>query len=264
MRLSASRRSGDAVRGRNLLARIQAGQRQRPIISPQSAEMMTKNEWMRQADPVVMIKSLPALAYKRKLRLFAVACCRQIWNLLEDKTSREAVVVAERFADGMATEEELAAAREEAWAVATNRRSVRTPETVISWIAAAMARETAQRQAGAIEVANWAKGTESTSVLSQANLLRDLIRYPACSVKADRRDLVLIWQGGTVPLLAQDAYDYRSGEDGALDPVRLNILADAMTDAGCADEELVAHLRTYGPHYRGCWAIDWALERKLD
>src|SRR5947209_17811038 len=47
----------------------------------------------------------------RKLRLFAVACCRDVAHLLEDSRSLEALRVVERYADGLATEAELAAAR---------------------------------------------------------------------------------------------------------------------------------------------------------
>ena len=39
----------------------------------------------------------------------------------------------------------------------------------------------------------------------------------------------------------------------------LPFLADALEDAGCADAELLSHLRSPGPHVRGCWALDLVL-----
>jgi hypothetical protein len=44
--------------------------------------------------------------------------------------------------------------------------------------------------------------------------------------------------------------------EGTFDTARLAILADALLDAGCDDEGLLAHLRGPGPHVRGCWAVD--------
>jgi hypothetical protein len=36
----------------------------------------------------------------------------------------------------------------------------------------------------------------------------------------------------------------------------LPILADALEEAGCADDAILGHLRTTGWHFRGCWALD--------
>lgn len=48
---------------------------------------------------------------------------------------------------------------------------------------------------------------------------------------------------------------------GRLDPVRLGVLSDALLDDGCNDEGLLGHLRSPGPHVRGCWALDLILGR---
>lgn len=51
----------------------------------------------------------------RDLRLFAVWCARQVEHLMEDQRSKDALNVAERFANGEATDKERDAARAAAW-----------------------------------------------------------------------------------------------------------------------------------------------------
>src|SRR5580765_7907882 len=72
---------------------------------------MTGAEWLACDDPEKMLEFLRGKASDRRLRLFACACCRQIWHLLPEEETRNAVEVAERFADGLADAQELAAAR---------------------------------------------------------------------------------------------------------------------------------------------------------
>ncbi|MDB5313374.1 MAG: hypothetical protein JWO38_7576 [Gemmataceae bacterium] len=48
--------------------------------------------------------------------------------------------------------------------------------------------------------------------------------------------------------------------DGAFD--RLPILADAVQEAGCGDEDILDHLRKDGPHLRGCFVVDLLLGRE--
>jgi hypothetical protein len=70
---------------------------------------------------------------------------------------------------------------------------------------------------------------------------------------------VLAWNDGTVRRIAEGIYEDRQLPAGTLDTSRLAILADALLDAGCDDEALIAHCRSEGPHIRGCWAVDLIL-----
>jgi hypothetical protein len=42
----------------------------------------------------------------------------------------------------------------------------------------------------------------------------------------------------------------------------LPILADALIDAGCDDQDILSHCRSNGPHVRGCWVVDLILEKE--
>ena len=65
---------------------------------------MNKKQWLASAEPQAMLGHLIGRTSDRKLRLFAVACCRHFWSLVsQDEVSRQAVETAERFADGLAT-----------------------------------------------------------------------------------------------------------------------------------------------------------------
>jgi hypothetical protein len=60
---------------------------------------------------------------------------------------------------------------------------------------------------------------------------------------------------GTVPKLARAIYDDLRFED-------MPILADALMDAGCHDELILAHCRQAGEHVRGCWVLDLLLAKE--
>jgi hypothetical protein len=64
------------------------------------------------------------------------------------------------------------------------------------------------------------------------------------------------WGNDTVKHLALAAYEERELPSGHLGPARLGVLADALTDAGCTDADLLDHLRGPRPHVRGCFVVD--------
>src|SRR5436305_1438982 len=87
------------------------------MMTPQGRPHMTETDWLNATEPHEMLKFLRANGpvSGRKLRLFECACCRRLWKAMTDERSREAVLVAERWADGLATAEEAERARHDAW-----------------------------------------------------------------------------------------------------------------------------------------------------
>ena len=96
----------------------------------------------------------------RDARLFACWCVRQVWHLLIDDRSRKAVEVAELFADGKATAEDLAAAWDAAWDAAG--AAARDAARAAAWAAAG---DSARDAAGA---AVWAAAWSTAGVAARA------------------------------------------------------------------------------------------------
>ncbi|AMV28725.1 hypothetical protein VT84_30245 [Gemmata sp. SH-PL17] len=80
-----------------------------------------------------------------------------------------------------------------------------------------------------------------------AIVLRDIFGNPFRPVTVESS-----WLTSTVTALATGIYAEKAFD-------RLPILADALMDAGCANDDLLNHLRSDGPHVRGCWALDLVL-----
>ena len=78
---------------------------------------MTEAEWLACTNPQPMLEFLRRKASDRKVRLFAVACCRRVWSSLEHDEFRDAVRKAELFADDLADRAEMLHAHEKACAI---------------------------------------------------------------------------------------------------------------------------------------------------
>jgi hypothetical protein len=220
---------------------------------------MTEAEWLKSADPFPMLDFLAGKVSGRKLRLFACACCRQrVWHLLTDKRSRDAIEVAERFADGAATRTAL----RKAWIAARVHAVARATAKAAS--AAAMAAHRSHSSARAVAgrvftVAYYAavpdpEAHRAAERAAQLILVRCVFGNPFRPVAVP--PAWQSWNGGIIPKIAQAIYEERALPAGTLDAGRLAILADALEEAGCTDTDLLGHCRHPGPHVRGCWAID--------
>jgi hypothetical protein len=208
----------------------------------------------------------------RKLRLFAVACCRQVWHLLTDERSRRAVQAAERYADGLATAAELDKA---ALGVAGVHGRTNAP----LWCCAF----------STDFVLNHVPRACAAPPTAQAALLRCVFGNPFRPVRIWRNvggdaagPMAPHDRGGwdfgpsfltpAVTALARGIYEDRAFE-------YLPILADALEEAGCpAGVALLSHLRERPrrwwhqagvlcadptpPHARGCWALDLLLGKE--
>ncbi|MBN9120632.1 MAG: hypothetical protein J0I06_16015 [Planctomycetes bacterium] len=62
------------------------------------------------------------------------------------------------------------------------------------------------------------------------------------------------WRTDTAVALARQMYDSR--DFGAMP-----ILADALQDAGCDNDDILDHCRGPGEHVRGCWVVDLVLQK---
>jgi hypothetical protein len=253
---------------------------------------MTEAEWLACADPLLMVNLVAPRVSDRKLRLFQVACCRRVWHLLREPRFREAVEAAERYVEGSCSDRRLAEAAAAAGEIVNplaRRVNVRLSvgdhaashavitacfpqgelarpfgtftgryatgaRLVIKGVDAAA--ETAPREQG--------RGPDPGSLLAeerawQCRLLRDVVGNPFRTVALEPAWLAA--NDGAAARMARAIYDERALPEGTLDETRLGILADALEDAGCADPDIVSHLRAPGPHTRGCWVVDLLLGR---
>jgi hypothetical protein len=244
---------------------------------------MTEQEWLTCADPTPMLEFLGDRGSGRKLRLLTVACCRRIWPLVMEAQCRQAVEIAERFADRLVAAEAQEAAHIVAERVLREVEDNEAPqfsgvayatayaasytshEKTTVWLACRAGVNAACAAAHALsdQYASESEVVAATHAefAAQAALVRDLFRNPFRS-SPPLPHAVLNWNDGTVRCLAQAIYEDRKLPEGTLDTARLAILADALLDAGCDDEELLSHLRSSGPHVRGCWAVDLILGKE--
>lgn len=203
---------------------------------------MTEPEWQNASEPQAMLGFLlkSGGTSERKLRLFAVACSRRVWTLI-DPLGRYAVEVAERFADRLAGPVELRDAR----------LACQGAGDQASWYAAATIPENAARNAALSAQVGVARlGSESAELLAQTALVRDVFGNPFRPSSLDQS-----CRTPHVIALAQVIYDARAFN-------RMLEFAEALEKAGCDDAVILGHCRGAGQHVRGCFVIDLVLGKE--
>jgi hypothetical protein len=227
---------------------------------------MTEEEYLECVDPDRMLAYLEGIASTRKLCLLSAACCRRAWHLLETDHLRQAVEALERFADGAIDEEAFRAFGSTTHPLMNYREEIFSGQPRTDVMCASYAVNAVTRplpgygyRKGLDLLAYSAGPCNDVERAAQINLIREVFGNPFRPAAV--HSTCLRWAGDIILNLARVAYDERSLPTGALDGVRLQILADALEEAGCADANILTHLRSPGPHVRGCWALDCLLDK---
>lgn len=235
---------------------------------------MTEEEWLACTDPQKMLEFLRGKASERKLRLFAVACCRRVQHLVMDNRCCEALNAAEAYSDDLITVADLNIAcdaaraaqdevvdsrmahllRRAGWSAAEAVVRTTQPESsewtefharlAVRWKAE---KDADKRKKSVAEAAAVAEGK------AQVSLLHDIFNNPFRPVSLD--SAWLAWNDGTVQKIAKAIYDGRAFD-------RMPILADALEESGCTNADILAHCRQPSEHVRGCWVVDLLLGKE--
>lgn len=231
---------------------------------------------------IVWLRAMPELRLlsDRKLRLWLCACARRFWEQYRLPSTRQAIKVAEKYADGERTPMMLEWAFQEAW-----QEWQRQQESLVQldlhghsvcYESVAAAEERVHRQ-----LAFMSGPDPRTEFIAQADLLREIFGTPTdtpdycwhedmlcsnlwahhgTSLRMSPYYDPVEWLTTDVKAISIAAYDTRR-DDGRFEWLEVNALHDALIDAGCHDKVILEHLKKHF-HVKGCWVVDLLLRKE--
>jgi hypothetical protein len=221
---------------------------------------MTEAEWLASTDLAALLTERTARLGKdkRRLRLFSIACCRQLGRWVHNERLWKCLDASERYADGKLKDAGLdhwTAEANKSWTATEqspqrirNKPAVIRCHHAIAYTCLADRYGAYGRAAGIILGASKEFGKPFVEEMRTLfpRLFRDIFRNPYRRVRFDPG-----WRTAAVVGLAEAMYASREF-DG------MPVLADALEEAGCVEADVLAHCREAGPHARGCWVVDLA------
>ena len=247
---------------------------------------MTETEWLAATDPLLMLEHLRGKVSDRKVRLFAVACCRRVWASLEHEEFREAVRKAEAYADGLVDRAEMLEAHERARPIFVKRlgRDNGPCGALTASAFPAPRKSIFERIADALDDPWWEDeldrgdpmGPALVTARHAARAAADLqgskqALYEAATIDEHREQTALVrclfgnpfrprpargpWLTAEVRALADAIYAERAFE-------RMASLALALEHSGCPSVAAIEHGRSGTQHARGCWVVDLLLGKE--
>jgi hypothetical protein len=280
---------------------------------------MNEKKWLACGAPAVRLEFLRERASKRKIQLFLCACCRRVYGPLTDATQQisqmmthlrpepgvvlgdvcdvfqQAIDIAERFADRLATAKECKK-------IAKAAENIGRHFGFIAAVAPSPGDDSDyDKGRGAVMMGGDAMDAADLAVLNEPNALEHAVRVAASAVVYDIEAYHAGAEGADsdfavapnhphlVARRAESAAQLQLLDDVFGNPfrnVRLNrkwltstvvtlarqmydsrdfgampILADALQDAGCNSADILDHCCGPGSHVRGCWVVDLVLEK---
>jgi hypothetical protein len=211
---------------------------------------MTEDEWLTCEDPAPMLEWLRGWTDRRSARLFVCACCARLEAHFTD-AARAVLAVLERTADRDLRSDEVYAAAGFPHSYGAFAGMHAAVQKALGEAVASPAVLAAKRtRAYVVDAVRALDGPEARAPewQRQSDLVRCLFGNPF----RISPPFAPAWRTDTVVAIARHAHDTRAFD-------ALPVLADALQDAGCDDEPLLAHLRCCGAHGFGCRALEQVL-----
>lgn len=210
---------------------------------------MTEAEWLANtcAYDLLMREPLNRTASLRKARLCGLAFCNLVKEKLPNDACRKLLEMMEIYMEGGIKYKDIQ----------VQRRLVENETlSVVGWSSESekwnlwcwnAIQNVTDRDRGKVMSCLSSSSHLDPDQSASLGLVYDIFGNPFRPVAIDPA-----WRTSTVLALAQQMYESR-------DFVPIPILADALQDAGCENDNILNHCRSEGPHVRGCWVVDLLL-----
>jgi hypothetical protein len=260
---------------------------------------MTEADWLAATNPDALFDFLGHKLTDRKARLFSVACCRRIWELMSEERCRRLVEVGVPLGCKDLPSLSLRSLRNAVEAAERAADEPGNPARLQVIADAAFAFQYASQYYAACYTESWgpvdhdlmATGSAAIAASAAATASAQYFGHRGAALQAARA--VARYRGsldwGEVDpqervaqcVLVREIFGNPFRPVVVLPEWRtevvvgiattayaersyegLPILADALVDAGCDEELILGHCLGNDPHTRGCWVLDLLLDRK--
>jgi hypothetical protein len=221
---------------------------------------MTEKKWLSARAVIDLHIYYSAKKQFRKWRLFGCACARRVLHIIPDERFRIGVDASEQLADEELTWDNLKLIRKSI--VAARRKVIKSGGQFEHTSAVETVLNASEKDPGNAMMKAWSSASGVYGTLAQPDFEKGYVAENQYQVRLARdifgnpfRPMTFEpdWRTSTAVALAKQMYDSR-------DFSAMPILADALQDTGCDNDDILNHCRDEKQvHVRGCWVVDLVL-----